>query len=404
MKSANLSKANLEGANLYGADLSFADLDCAILQFANLSHATLRAAKLSGLNLSKVNLSGANLSNSNLSWAGLSEADLSSADLSGALMRGAALSWANLRHANLSGAILWCANLQNAHLDGANATDIKLWETLRAGWSIRGIICDRAFWDEQGTEPTRYAPGAFERLHSDQNCIVLHYPDGASTFELYTLPALIHHLGSMHPGTTIRLVSIEEIGAGTKIRISVGDADLQKTEAIKSDATTIVEGQIALRNSELVEQLKCEMEMRSEWVVQAIIKALDEFAKRHSVAQQNFFYAPVYSALLPTGSSTANSQQTFNDNSAILPLLEIILGHRSDLGLSGPAASKFESEIDCAAAELQKKSPDWSAVSESLEFIKGTLQNFIGSLGAAEVATNWQTWLSQLSQFIQQLK
>jgi uncharacterized protein YjbI with pentapeptide repeats len=165
----DLGRANLRGANLHGANLSHTLLD----------EATLNEAYLSGADFSRANLSGADLR----------RAYLRRADFSGANLRGANLSRANLSEANLSE-----AGLVGAKLNSATITDACLWETQRAGWSIKNIICEAAYLDRNRRERTTYSLGEFERFYADKTKIVLHYEGGISPIEVATLPALIQRI------------------------------------------------------------------------------------------------------------------------------------------------------------------------------------------------------------------
>src|SRR5262245_39245121 len=118
----------------------------------------LHDAKLYG-----VNLDGANLGNADLIRADLSGADLSGADLSGADLTGAQLYGANLFWANIS-----ITRLISTKLDHATLTGACLWETQRARWSIKDVICEYVYWDERRKEKNVYAPGQFERLFADK--------------------------------------------------------------------------------------------------------------------------------------------------------------------------------------------------------------------------------------------
>jgi len=80
----------------------------------------------------------------------------------------------------LSEADLSRANLIDACLDGANLTGAKLWETQRGGWSIKNVICQVAFWDRDGKEPTKYEEGEFERIFAEKPRIILRYAGGIS--------------------------------------------------------------------------------------------------------------------------------------------------------------------------------------------------------------------------------
>jgi uncharacterized protein YjbI with pentapeptide repeats len=408
----DLSEAILNKANLCKADLSGADLSGAYLLWANLSGANLIVAKLRGAMLRKADLSRTFLYEADLTEVGLFEANLHGADLRRANLSRADLRWANLseaelRGANLSGVDLRSANLQRTYLDKCIATDVKLWETQRAGWSIKGIICERAYWDKEAKKPTAYAPGEFERLYSDQTCIELHYPGGVSTFELNTLPALLHHLASQHSGANIRLKSIEETGGGAKISISVSDANPETTEKIKAVAMQVVDAQLALRNSEFVEQLKLEMKSESERIIEAMLSKAEEVAKQQSPTYQIENLGTIYALALPSGDAKVEVHQTINDNTAVLALLKKIKDHRADLELSAAKDKKLEAELQSATAELQKPDPDKSILSKSIGFIQKlateAMTKAVGKLGESAV-TDWHTWLDQLSRIIHHWK
>jgi hypothetical protein len=90
--------------------------------------------------------------------------------------------------------------------------------------------------------------GEFEKLHSEQPLIELFYEGGISKFELNTLPALLHRLATLHPASGIRLKSIQEVGGGAKISISVESGDGSALEKIKVEAQQSQAAQIALRD------------------------------------------------------------------------------------------------------------------------------------------------------------
>src|SRR6266511_2475845 len=220
---AKLVGANLTGANLVGANLSGADLSGAKLGGTNLSRADLTEAYLSGADLNEAKLNGAKLSGTNLSGV----------KLSGAVLSGAVLSGTNLRNATLL-----TSRLINANFDGADLTKACLWETQRAGWSIKGVICDSIYWDENGEEESFYGPGEFERLFADKTKVKLFYKDGINPLEIATLPALIKHLEDSRPGCGLRLVSIHEDAGGVVVELAV-EGDDNSPEQLKQLITEI---------------------------------------------------------------------------------------------------------------------------------------------------------------------
>lgn len=439
---ANLEDANLQGANLSGGDLRRAHLLGAYLGSANLRHANLAEADLTDARLARADLRGAQLTSATLvrveaQWAEAGEARLAEANLNGANLRFAKLPGvdltgadlrtghfdnADLRGANLTGASLFrtgltladlsgatlagvdlrAATLLQANLNGCIANDMKLWESQRSGWKIEGIVCKRAFWDRDAQEPTSYEPGEFERLHSDQACIELFYHGGVSKFELNTLPALLHHLTSLHKGASIRLKSIEETGGGAKISISVGDSDTETVERIRADATQVYKAQLALRDNEIL-RLQIQKEYLEDFVSEKLTRAMLTAGGTHNV-----FNAPVHGAAFASGNAKVEMHQVFNDNAALIALLEKILERRAELPLEPADANLLDAEVDSAKTELAKAEPDPSFVASSLKFVQKIAAEAVtkaaGKLGEQAVSADWHSLLHQLNGFVQHLK
>jgi len=329
-------------------------------------------------------------------------ADLSEANLTGAALFRTGLTLTDLTRAILTGTDLRVATLLQATLIECVANDVMLWESQRSGWRIAGIICKRAFWDKEAQEPTAYEPGEFERLHSDQACIELFYQGGVSKFELNTLPALLHHMASLHQDANIRLKSIEETGGGAKISISVGESDAETVEKIRSDALQVYHAQLALRDNEIL-RLDTEKKYLESFVSERLIKAM-----LIATTPQNVFNAPVYCAAFPSGNAKVELHQTINDNTAILALLEKVMRHREDLDLSGRDASLLEAEVQSAKAELEKPAPSPSILSRSLSFVQKIATEAVtkaaGKLGEQAASADWHSLLHQLNDFVQHLK
>jgi uncharacterized protein YjbI with pentapeptide repeats len=242
---ANLGGANLGGANLHGANLSDANLGGANLHGVDLHDANLFRANLFGADLHNVNLFHANLLGADLRSANLFGADLGDASLFGVLLlradlRGAKLFHADLTGADLRGADLSVVNLRQAalidtRLDGANLTGAKLWETQRGGWSIKGVICQRAFWDREGEKADEYEDGAFERIFAEKQRIVLRYPGGISPVELAMLPVIVERLQAEHPDCALHIRSVQDDGSGATVTITVDDLKGRSTEIFSAE-------------------------------------------------------------------------------------------------------------------------------------------------------------------------
>jgi uncharacterized protein YjbI with pentapeptide repeats len=370
----NFSKANLINANLSSADFSRANLNEAALNMANLQRAYLGNAVLTNAylieanlykaDLIRANLSGADLSGAilrratlreaNLSETNLTRADLRRVDSQQANLRNADLQQANLRHAdlqqaNLQRTKLQKANLQtsrliNANLDGANLTGACLWETLRAGWSIKEGICEYIYWDECGTEKTVYAPGEFERLYADQTKIKLFYKDGITPLEIATLPALIQHLSDSHPGCNLRFVSIQEVGGGAVVELAVEETENLNSEQIKQlKASLETEAQ---RQVEYQKQVLIERTMRLQ-----LEKQLDSFVDKLILRQGNTFINNGQAGAMGDNSQAHDStlNQIVNaENSSVESQIQgernIAIADASDSNISTGDKNSIESE------------------------------------------------------------
>jgi uncharacterized protein YjbI with pentapeptide repeats len=309
--SADLSEEYLSGANLSGgflraidfsdAKLSDADLSGANLKYAKLIGADLNGADLNGADLGGADLSGANLHYAKLIGADLHYAKLDSADLSGADLNGANLSNAHLFGTNLidakligadlRDALLHAARLINAKLDEANLTGACLWETQRAGWSIRGISCESIYWGKKWEEKATYQLGDFERLFTDKTKIRLLYQDGISPLEIATLPALIQHLEASYPGCGLRLVSIREESGGAVVELAIEDFNeysphqlKQLQSGLEAEARERIEYQ---RQALLERDTRLHLEGEIKQLNLVVEKVIDKLALRPSIYVNN---------------------------------------------------------------------------------------------------------------------
>jgi hypothetical protein len=118
-----------------------------------------------------------------------------------------------------------------------NLTGVCLWESQRAEWSIKGVICEYIYWDKGVEEKTFYQPGDFERLFSEQNKIKLFYKDGANLLEIATLPSIIKNLEEKHPGCKLSFQSIEETSGGTIATLVLEESKeiaVEEVEAVRA--------------------------------------------------------------------------------------------------------------------------------------------------------------------------
>lgn len=235
LSEADLSGIYLQGVNLRGADLRGTQFLWARLIEADLRGADLREADFSWADLPWADLREAELAGMSLYEANLYQVNLAGMSLEGMNLAGARVTEANVVRANLVDADLRQANLVDACLDGADLTDAKLWETQRGGWSIKGVVCRRAFWDPDGKEPTEYGDGEFEHLFAERPRIVLRYPGGMSPVDLAMLPLIVERLQAEHPGSKLHIRSVQDDAGGAAVTITVEDLENRDTEVFQAE-------------------------------------------------------------------------------------------------------------------------------------------------------------------------
>jgi uncharacterized protein YjbI with pentapeptide repeats len=363
LRKAYLVGAKLEKANLISADLTQADLSSARLAWASIAGATLGGADLTNAVLYGVNLTGAQLCRAsvrraNLQYARLLEADLTEADLVETNLIEADLGRANLSGADLTGADLTKANLRagrmfDTTLNQAILDEARLWETQRAGWSIKGIRCKSAYWDEFCAQLTTYGPGEFEKLHSEQPCVNLFYKDGLTKFELHSLPALLERLATVHQGCTIRLKSLQETAGGATVSIIVEDADSRVVEEIRAEAQRLQS--LLLAQRERIAQL--ETEKRIIW---------DEVFPRMLASTQSIQISGSTGVIIATGHATINQ----TDVSTVLRILDEVSRRQAELALSKEESEQVAEAIRTVRHEAQTTAPIPSKLQKALEVFK----------------------------------
>jgi uncharacterized protein YjbI with pentapeptide repeats len=399
--SAYLLEVDLNSADLTGAILEDAELSGADLRGANLYGAKLRGAKLRGANLNSADLNraileGGNLEGANLKGAQLIDADLGHADLGHADLEGANLYGANLHGVNLEGANLGYANLSEATLidsclDGADLTGAKLWETQRDSWSIKGVVCQWAFWDRKGEEPQKYENGAFERIFAEKPRIILCYPGGISPIDLAMLPLIVERLQAEHPGCALHIRSVQDDGSGAAVTITIEDL------ADRSDETFAVEVDV-LRRDLIDYQERWRLSEKNLLRIEAKYEELKEnFNKVISMPKYIVGQAGA------VGDNAQAQKMTFQqvwsqsgiDLTATRDLINDILKHRDELrgSLDAKRISILENELATLQAELAKPTPHDGIVGESLRSLRTVLEGATGNV----LASGWLLALQGLT-------
>lgn len=412
LRGAQLSGANLRGAQLFGvefqeANLSEVDMREANLSWANLSRANLRWANLSKATLSRAILNGADLCESYLVGANLNEANLSEAYLNGVNLSQANLYRADLIGTDLRGATLNEAKLIYTKLGGANITDVCLWESQRAGWSIRGILCEAVYWDEYRLQRIIYAPGEFERLHADKSTIVLNYPGGITRIEIATLPLLIKELESRYTGCVLRFQSIEEAPGGARATLIVddpGDCSPTEIERVKAELQTVAQDyQKALRAEQQTREQLAQLDQELQIVYDKIIPRLAGHAMEQP-KQINISVGTMHGGNLvgEVSGEQAQVNYTHNDLASIERLVGEILDHHEKLAIPNDHIANLTTSLRTVQTQLTAQTPNRSIIKTALQSVHTILAGAAGNvLANAVVSGQLNVWLQQLQRLLQ---
>ena len=371
-----LSEADLSGTDLRGADLRAADL-----READLSEADLSEADLLGADLRAANLSGTDLRAANLSGTDLREADLSGMNLRGRDLSGADLSNAKLRLAQLSE-----ASFIDAHLDNAMLTGAILWETQRAGWSIKGVKCEYAFFDRDGKQATHFTAGEFEKLYAEKTKIVLHYERGISPIEVLTMPALIQRLEKSYEGCSLRLQSVQDDAGGATAIIVVDNLGQHNLASLRTYAEEVQQLQLRLRHEEKLRlQLQAQIDLMTEKLFPIMLERT--MGDTYNV---NTAYGPVG----PKGRITQQTIYNQNDLATIRKLVEDTRAKQASLEqtISSEKYSEIQNSLDVLRAQLTVQAPDHSIIRSTLKSLKTIFEGATGSV----VASGWLELLQRL--------
>lgn len=408
---ANLRKANLERtclieadlykANLYEVNLNKTDFYKANLERANLMGVKFQEVNLLDTNLKNVNLRAANLRGVDLQGVKLCEAELLGADFLGTNLECANLERTNLRQANfgkayLKGAILRGANLESvdlrrcdiidSNIDQAVLTGAKLWESKRSGWSIKGVICEYAYFDRDGEEKTEFKPGEFEKLYSEKTRIVLHYSDTIKTVEVMTLPALIKTIESENIGSSLRLESIKEEAGGVNVSIVVEDLAANDISKLREEAEQIKN--IFRENQLLLSQVEGKYLGLKQFMLEAWRGNMGDTFNIHQVT-----------GVVKAESSTLNQNINTNDLDGISELISEILAARSEIEKVLPPEKADELDAAFEVIQEQAKAPEksWEKLKKGAQSIKNVLD------GVGDTAGKWMPIVEKLSQAAQSL-
>jgi hypothetical protein len=366
MKYYDLVYADFTGANLNGCDFRTCYLNNANFTNTQLSGADLRSTDMTQANLMRANLNGVDLRGSDIKGVTLDETNFERANLRGCVLHAKYLTNLNFKYADLRECDLIDANLDESTLTGA-----KLWETKRSGWSIKGVICEYAYFDREGKEKTVFSPGEFEKLYSDQTKIVLHYEDGLTQLEVTTLPALIQFIESKHSGSSLRLRTIGEDAGGASVTIAVDELGDSELVTLQEDF------------EKYKEQIRDEVKRNAQFevaVLQGQVNLLTGIIERK---MGDTFNINKLIGVAKADSSTINQNIHTNDLDDISKLIIDLLASRPEIEkvLSPDKKAEFDTAIEVIQEQVSAPKKNWEKLKQGLQNVKNVLEGVGGVAG-----------------------
>jgi len=259
-------------------------------------------------------------------------------------------------------------------------TGAALWETQRAQWSIKGVICECVFWDERHKEKSSYSPGEFERLFADKTKVKLFYKDGINPLEIATLPALIKHLEESHPGSVLRLVSIHEDSGGVVVELAIeddGNFTSDQLTQLKAALETEARQKIEYQKQALAER---ETRLRLEGEIKQLDSVVNKLILRPTIHQGDSYMGDNYNISGQAGAigpSAHAHDMTFNqlqqigsriaesmDLTALASELEVL---RQALKKEAATEEHDVAVVDVGNAKKAAEAKDSAKLAESLK-------------------------------------
>ena len=233
-----MSTVDLNGLDLSGRDFSGYNFSLISAMHTNFSRCDLKNSDFSSALLENANFSGADISECNFSESKGSDANFTNTIGLGVDFYRTDLQGAVLANSDFRKAMFAMTCLVDTCLDGADISDAVLWESQRVSWSIKGIRCSRCYWSENKEAPfNKYVEGEFEKLHAYYPSVKLHFQDGVTPLEVYSVDHMLVLIQKHFNGSRASLTSYYRAGQGAEIEIKIDPSEKDKL----SDVTAAVE-------------------------------------------------------------------------------------------------------------------------------------------------------------------
>lgn len=247
---ADISYADLQGSKLRKASFKNGKLACVNLTSVKLSGTSFEGATLSGAHLNsvkanwvdfrRVSLHKASLRDSYVRDCDFDKANLFGVDATNARLRNCDFYNVTMSEACLRGVDFGRSNLSSANLDGSDITGAILSQTITENWSVKGIICEYVYFDEEGKHripPTRnFEAGEFEELYSWFPGFTYYFKDSMHALDPYVISVIVSGLNISLPDLHLEIEAITGRGIYPEVKfISRGQQEVVDLERMVTE-------------------------------------------------------------------------------------------------------------------------------------------------------------------------
>lgn len=376
----SMTEVDLNGLNLSNLDLSDYNLCGVSAYYTNFSNCNLKNVDFSHARLENTNFTNANLSHANFDNAILNEANLNGVIAYKADFYQAILENADLSHGDFRKATFAMSRLINATLNGANLTDSILWETQRVLWSIKDIICEKCYWGENKTDPpSNYSKGEFEKLHKYNPVIKVHFSQGISPIEFYSLSHFVHGIQNVFDGSIMRISTITEAGKGARVDITLEKHNIGEYKQIENALNYLPQFMRDHNNKDL-------------WFLEGVNKALQNTNNKliSELMKKNITKIgkiEAHNSIISTGEKSKNTLKLNFDKQELINLLNAFIEENND-NVSEKIANELKNELNktndkCNHSIIKSLSEQLNTIilgaagSGTCEILSKSLQNLI---------------------------
>jgi hypothetical protein len=394
---------NLQDFDLSGLDLRGYDLRRAVLAGCTATGTRFDDATLAQADFVSAQMRGASFRGAYMEEALLGQAALAESDFTGADLTSTNFIYADLTAANLTAADLGMARLAQATLDGAILEDACLWETQRADWSIKGVKCERVFWDGEKKTPTTYEPGEFEALHGSFPKVSINYKGEMTLVDVLVLPVFLRMLSDRYPSASFSIRSVGEAPGGAQATIVIRDPGGYPESVLQEHAQAMITAlssalsRDADRVDRLIETNSRLQTFLTEEVTPLLASRIPRNPTMISLENVTIGEGAVVQVAGHDGRITTKQEDVLSERerAEIASFCrELTAALRvSDAEVPPEVKDRIVSGIALAEDEIRKPVPSRKSAREILHTLRNITEGGIGSIWAAAAWTKLGPWL-----------